>query len=52
MYSLIIYLLTFLITIVLTFLAELILKGDDINSNVKVSNNKSRLVALLLISLA
>lgn len=52
MYSLIIYLLTFLIAIVLTFLAELILKGDDINSNVKVSNNKSRLVALLLISLA
>lgn len=52
MFSLMIYLLTFLITIILTFLAELILKGDDINGNVKISNNKSRLGALLLISVA
>ena len=52
MYSLMVYLLTFLITIILTFLAELVLKDDNIDGEIKASNNKKKLVALLLMSLA
>lgn len=52
MYSLMIYSLTFLITIVLTYFAESILRNDDVNSNVRAFNNERKIAALLLMSLA